>query len=116
MHAPLLPALLPLRTKISPLHAPALFLGLPPSLCTALEEVEVVLGLQRLFGPRVLIAFPPPGFVFHKGVGPFWKINIEEDEKKLKVSTPSARAHSHVQTHTHTHTCSRWSQNQDTPW
>ena len=47
------------------------------------ETVKVVLGLQRLFSPRVLIAFPPPGFVFYKGVGPFWKINIEEDEEQL---------------------------------
>ena len=70
-----------------------------------MEEVEVVLGLQRLFSPRVLIAFPPPGFVFHKGVGPFWKINIEEDEKKLKVRTPRARWHTH--TRVGTHTCTR---------
>ena len=81
-----------------------------------MEEVEVVLGLQRLFSPRVLIAFPPPGFVFHKGVGPFWKINIEEDEKKLKVRMPRARAHTRAYSHTHTRACSRWSPNQVTPW
>jgi hypothetical protein len=50
------------------------------------EKVEVVLGLQRLFAPKVIFAFPPPAFVFHKGVGPFWKINVEEDASELKVS------------------------------
>ena len=53
------------------------------------EKVEVVLGLQRLFSPRVVIAFPPPGFVFHKGVGPFWKINVEEDSDELEVRRSS---------------------------
>ena len=47
----------------------------------------MVLGLRRLFSPRVLIAFPPPDFIFHKGVGPFWKINVEEDADELKVRT-----------------------------
>lgn len=48
------------------------------------EKVQVVLGLQRLFSPRAIISFPPPGFVFHRGVGPFWMMNVEEDASNLE--------------------------------
>ena len=75
-------------------YSPSLLL----SLSTEVETVEVVLGIQRLFRPRVVIAFPPPDFVFRKGVGPFWKINIEEDEEELRVRMPSVRARTHKHT------------------
>jgi len=35
---------------------------------TELETMEMALGLQRLFSPRVDIVFPPPSFVFHRGM------------------------------------------------
>jgi hypothetical protein len=68
-----------------------------------LERAAVSVHGGALFSPRIVIEFPPPGFVFKRGVEPFVMLSVSEAQRPDTTHPPGATASARAYTHERLH-------------